>query len=683
MAVVVTIGGVTRYYRVGTLKITGAAKERTTASFSIRSNDASYRPALGDEVLITENGTRIFGGTVDRPSEQGVLADDTGAYVAITTSVSAADFNQYAERRVIDDGGFPAGWTLEQTLNGLALDGVGGLISWFLDPTDFGVTIDPAQVTGPTLPEMVYKYMTLTEVFNELATLTGKYGDPFVWEIDAFKVLRMYQPSTEAAPFDITEGDGNVIGDLTVESSRDKYANRIYLKVPSKSETARVETFTGDGVTTTFTPTYTITKTYGTVGVTSNPNETLNFTGDADPAAWTYDAGTNSITRTLGAPGVGEVVTFKFDGVFNGSAMAQDAAAITADGIWERVVSRDDVPDGTTAQALADAALAEALTIPQTIKYKTFQTGIKPGQTQHITFPMRDLDVDAIVTDVSISDYGRGGARLLRSVTLTTGAAIKENWRGGIRKAFSDKSGGGSSAGATAGAGTPTKAGVARGGYRVYFTTPGSHTYTPTTGTQSIEIELLGAGGGGAGVASAGVNQINLGSGGGGGGYLRKRLTTDFSGATIVVGTAGSGGASGDNNGTNGTATTFTDTSGTPTVYTAGGGDGGAPRGSFAGPITCAGSLGGTSTNGDINVVGASAAPGLASNQFVGWAGGGGGSPLGSYTDAALVVNATSTAGPSANGNGAGGSGAVSSNAGGSKAGGNGSHGIAIIWEYQ
>ena len=73
-------------------------------------------------------------------------------------------------------------------------------------------------------------------------------------------------------------------------------------------------------------------------------------------------------------------------------------------------------------------------------------------------------------------------------------------------------------------------------------TLTGSGTYTPTGGTTSIIIELVGGGGGGSGIASPGSN-INIGLGGQGGGWLRKRLTTGFSGATYSVGALGAGGA--------------------------------------------------------------------------------------------------------------------------------------------
>lgn len=222
---------------------------------------------------------------------------------------------------------------------------------------------------------------------------------------------------------------------------------------------------------------------------------------------------------------------------------------------------------------------------------------------------------------------------------------------------------------------------------RQIITATGAGTYTPTSGTSSVIIELIGAGGGGAGVASASGSQVNLGGGGGSGAYARKRLTANFSGASYSVGAKGTGGASGNNNGTDAGNTTFTDTAGSPTTYTAGGGKGGAFRGSFAPPITANPTTGGVgsggvATNGDINVDGQDCLYGIAPNASVGWACNGGSHQYGKGGQAGFVSSGASTAGTAATGKGSGGGGACSTNAGGAKAGGDGSDGMIVIWEY-
>lgn len=214
----------------------------------------------------------------------------------------------------------------------------------------------------------------------------------------------------------------------------------------------------------------------------------------------------------------------------------------------------------------------------------------------------------------------------------------------------------------------------------------GSGTYTATAGTSFVIIRLGGPGGGGAGVLSAAAAQVNIGEGGGGGAFLQKLLTANFDGGTYVVGTGGAGGAAGNNNGTAGSAaTSFTTT--TAVVYSAGPGGGGLFVGTNPPPLI-AGAAGGTggapSGNGDINIYGNSAFPGLAPNVFIGYSGGGGMGPIfGNFTvGGGLTGTGTSAAGPAANSPCSGGSGAISSNAGGSKAGGAGSNGALEIWEF-
>jgi hypothetical protein len=204
----VTIGGASKQIREGwTLRET--INGRNTLSFEVTSLDGSYRPALGAEVIITEDGTRIFGGNIDQPSESG-RAGHGGT--AMTTSCSAVDFNALANRRVLT-GIIPTG-----TLKAALLQ-VGG----FLAP--YGVSLDAAQVTGPTLPVMTFGFSYLNELFDQFAVLSGGY----VWEVDYNKTLRMFLPASTAAPFNLVDGDGNATGDITVEPSRVNYANKVYV----------------------------------------------------------------------------------------------------------------------------------------------------------------------------------------------------------------------------------------------------------------------------------------------------------------------------------------------------------------------------------------------------------------------------------------------------------------------
>lgn len=472
MAFSLTIAGSAKDLKAGSLNINKTANGRATASFTVVSPDGSYRPAFDAVVVVTglDGVTVEFAGLVQVVSEKGLF---NGARPAFETQISAADYHQYADRVNVMDGGFPAGYTMLQVATAL----LGSL-----QEVDPAVTLDPGQVTGPALTgELVYKGKSVTDILSEYVTVASTDTTKYQWRITSAKVFSIYAVGSEAAPFNIlTNTPSQVIGDIAVESDRKHYANKVWIKTPTKNETARVETFTGDGSTSSFTLQYTRTNSYGTVGLTSNPNETLNFTGDSNAATWTYDQTTNTITRNAtnpdgtvaGPPAIGETVSFKFDGTYTGLTSASDAGEIAAHGLWEKIVTVEDVPDDTTLQALADAYLASSLPITRTVKYRTSTAGLAPGQTQTITVPRRGIDVEGVITDVVVRDFGK--AALLRDVTVLVDAQsnIGRGWRDVYKQWSGDKSGTGGAT-TTAGAGAPTSTGPGGADKNVQFNKAG------------------------------------------------------------------------------------------------------------------------------------------------------------------------------------------------------------------
>lgn len=220
-----------------------------------------------------------------------------------------------------------------------------------------------------------------------------------------------------------------------------------------------------------------------------------------------------------------------------------------------------------------------------------------------------------------------------------------------------------------------------------FFDTPGAGTYTPTAGTNLIIIELQGGGGGGGGTITGSASNSSMSVAGTSGSYLFAILTADFSGAGYVVGDAGAGGAAGANVGTAGGDTTFTDTSGSPVTYTAGGGSGGnagtlnltggppAQRVPFGTP--------GVASNGLINIPGGYGSPGIAMNTIRAFAMKGADSLFGNGGHVPQIIGANaSIAGNPATGYGAGGSGSFVQGTGASVAGGNGAKGFLKVWEF-
>lgn len=196
-----------------------------------------------------------------------------------------------------------------------------------------------------------------------------------------------------------------------------------------------------------------------------------------------------------------------------------------------------------------------------------------------------------------------------------------------------------------------------------------STTYTPTTGTNSVIVEIQGGGGAGGGAPATGVGQFSAGLAGGGGGYIKHRMTTGFSGATVTVGSGGVGasGAAGGNGG----SSTFAG-------VTANGGTGGGVI--AAGTVGNAGATaGGTASGGSL--INVSGNPGgfttFSQPNNIGIPSNGGASMLGAGGGGTF-----SSTGGAATGFGGGGGGSLNTASQAAMTGGAGAAGVVIVWEY-
>jgi hypothetical protein len=467
-----TINGDAHELQADSLRITYHASDRTTCDFDVAAIDPLYRPPLDAEVIIERDGVRLFGGLINRPTERGLGG---GARPYLLTQCSAVDWAAYTDRRIIVDGGFPAGTTL-----GAAITALG---PWL---TPYGVTVDPAQVTGPTLPEILFPLNTVRDALNAVVSVTPESGEPFVWEIDAFKVLRAFQPSTRPAPFDIlTNAPAQVVGDITVEPSKEGYANRVYVIATPVDVVGHEETFTGDGTTATFPLGCTLTAHRAVVYV-DGVYETLSTAGIGfDLAAfWLYYPATNTIRRVVqvsnvaidNPPAAGTHISITFDGTCRGSAMAEDPSAYTDP--WEKAITVDaaEVPATATLQAMADALLAESLLIPVTVTYRTPTPGLQVGMSQQVTVPARAIDIVGLITEIGLFDAGN---RLWWDVTVLAGAQsnLNRGYRTTVRNWSGDTSGG---TGVSVGDGGPSSSGPAPPDTSVQFNAAGVFGGKPT-----------------------------------------------------------------------------------------------------------------------------------------------------------------------------------------------------------
>ena len=374
---------------------------------SMLSLDGSFRLEVGDDIDLTEDGTFIFGGTIDQPAEAGF--GGVSATDAITLRVSAVDYNEIADRRqvVLDI----AAGSLEAAL--IALEP-------YYD--DYGVTLDAAQATGPTLPALSFDGERLRDVLDQLSALTD-YA--WTWNISYEKVLGMYEIAATPAPFDVEDVDvaDYVDGDITVEQpTASNYANYVTVLAGEGTRNIYFERHDGDGVTRSFVLDVTAIALIGALRIDGGAGGFLVGVYGVDTMEWTFDAATNAIIQDPGYPviAVGHYIEMSYTGQFPLSVFA-DGGAAAADR-RDKTYAEPTVFIRLVAQGLADAYLARDMRQPRTVRYGTFETGIHPGQTQLFDITKRNLSGQFVITDVQIQNTA--GIRVRRNVTAVEGEIL-------------------------------------------------------------------------------------------------------------------------------------------------------------------------------------------------------------------------------------------------------------------
>lgn len=419
---VVVIAGDAWPFRVDTLDIRSTINGRDTLSGELAILDSTPAPTIGQEIVVTYDGVRIFGGVLQQTEIHAITGD---ASKDLAVALSAEDFNSYADRRYV---------TLLESAGGLTLKAALELLVPYL--STYGVALSAAQVNGPTLPAFRYEYQRVTDVLNELSTLTG-----YVWEIDYNKHLRMWEPGDVPAPFDIADGDGRVMGDIIVSPQDTEYANRVILRVGPTTPADHVFGWNGNGTINAFQMYFPIVHHYNFVWVRDplpDHSETLGAVGSG--ALWEFHPAVGStpayLSRVRGAPPAtdtgatnpGNMPGIQLQAFVNWPyvSTADDAAGQAARGLTEILVDDPTPVHYAYSDAKAQGLLEKYTAEKRIVQYTTREHGLHVGQTQTMTIARRALAGDFLITDLTIRTRS---VLILYEVTLQEAATYQGSWR--------------------------------------------------------------------------------------------------------------------------------------------------------------------------------------------------------------------------------------------------------------
>ncbi|MCK9327951.1 MAG: hypothetical protein M0P69_20820, partial [Bacteroidales bacterium] len=227
-----TISGTARYPVPGSFSVSGRLGSRTVCSFTlIDCPPGAITIEVGAEVVATDaSATRIFAGTIDSISETYDMTDSVR-----TITVNCVDYSQIADRHLVayayDLTDASANWKAGEIIR--------DVVERFWRDGSVLESVDTSNVAdGPEIEKAVFNYLPSSQVFDELAELTG-----YVWYIDYNKNLYFIDSTMNAAPFGLTNTGGQW-RDLAISSNREMYRNIQYIRAGVAETEERTDTVT-------------------------------------------------------------------------------------------------------------------------------------------------------------------------------------------------------------------------------------------------------------------------------------------------------------------------------------------------------------------------------------------------------------------------------------------------------
>ncbi len=371
------------------------------ASFSIYST-TTYRPNVYDEVIFYRSGVRRFGGFVQSTTDS--LIPGTNAHIL---AVNCVDFNALLNRVVIAK--------LYNLVGGyfFALDILLDLIVNYF--AQFGVTYAGFATQGGVTGEVLFHYVTGDQAIAQLIAADPRFA---IW-IDSYKQIHLAFGGAAlpggfgTAPFSLSDTSRNYY-DFAVTPDGTLYRNKQWVLPSANILSLRVETFTGDGATTSFITTYVLTQT-PVVSVNGSNQIVATFPNwAATPGyTWYFQPENRGVFQRPGDTplGVADTLTVAYPNPFALAISVQNDTEIARVGLVEAILQPQNVFDLTQAESIASGLLAAYCpNVPETIVFTTNEkhnvNWLRPGMTIPINKTIPAASGDYIVQEVVSQEIG-------------------------------------------------------------------------------------------------------------------------------------------------------------------------------------------------------------------------------------------------------------------------------------
>ena len=339
----------------------------------------TYVPTPGDEIIVEEDATRIFGGVIVKIDKR------TEGHATVRNTITCKDFAQYLNRQLVTER--YENETLEDVIDDII--------------TNYTTGFKTNNVNGTLVVGTVaFNRITVTECLEKLARLTN-----YSWYVDYNQDIHFFQKNTTPAPFTLEDdNDTYIIDSLSITQDISQIRNKIFVRGGDEQGNVREEIYYGDSdqlnwpLANKFAekPTVLVAGVPQTVGI-----DYLDDEASFD-CFWSFSQKYIRF-KTSTVPGTGDEVSIEGIPLFAIIVNVPDPVSIGTYGVYEYSIRDTSIKSQSEA---IDRAIAELSAYADTINdgaFQTYNSGLEAGQILTINSTIQGINEQFLIQKVVTS----------------------------------------------------------------------------------------------------------------------------------------------------------------------------------------------------------------------------------------------------------------------------------------
>ena len=421
-----TINGNDEKWISGSLNIAEQMNSRNTANFSVRTEN---NIAVGQEVLILDGATRIFGGTIDTYSLEWLRGEDTGNRKMYY--INCIDFNQ-----LLDKGTKIAVTYKNATINDIVNDTASERTIGTLLASE-GIDIGTISSGNTIVKRAVFNYISVSDALSYIKDVVG-----LNWNVNYNKELRLFFRSDNVGSLDDTK-----FYNIKKEITRLEYRNSQIVKA-GKGRTAiqmlEKPTPKPDGISRTFTLRYPIAEKPDIfIDSVQVSTDNIGINGIDSNKKWYFSYNSNNINQDLSEVVLDDTKNLEitYTGLRDINVQTKNTTGIGSrkeiedgtTGIYEQVEQKKELDNQLAAVDYANGLLNKFADIPERVYIESSEY-LTSGKIITLNEPKVEIDGEYLIESLNIIEDGE----IFRySYNLASGEALG-SWVEFFRKLSQD-----------------------------------------------------------------------------------------------------------------------------------------------------------------------------------------------------------------------------------------------------